>query len=219
MAIRDSATQITLSIAWKACICSLFFVTFRFLLCYNKKDTFLWKTENFFFLQGREKILYGEGIGMAKIIGIINQKGGVGKTTTAVNLSAFLAKHSRRVLIVDTDSQGNATSGLSMERRHFDPDIYDVMMGNAPVEEAIVDTDMKRLFLLPASMNLSVDYAQNLVVIKTMPGLANGAAAALDGMEVPYLVGSLAGDDTVLLVLRDNAAAAEFADEIKEMLR
>ena len=64
---------------------------------------------------------------------------------------------------------------------------------------------------------LSVDYAQNLVVIKTMPGLANGAA--LDGMEVPYLVGSLAGDDTVLLVLRDNAAAAEFADEIKEMLR
>ena len=66
---------------------------------------------------------------------------------------------------------------------------------------------------------LSVDYAQNLVVIKTMPGLANGAAAALDGMEVPYLVGSLAGDDTVLLVLRDNAAAAEFADEIKEMLR
>ena len=92
---------------------------------------------------------------MAKIIGIINQKGGVGKTTTAVNLSAFLAKHSRRVLIVDTDSQGNATSGLSMERRHFDPDIYDVMMGNAPVEEAIVDTDMKRLFLLPASMNLA----------------------------------------------------------------
>ena len=92
---------------------------------------------------------------MAKIIGIINQKGGVGKTTTAVNLSAFLAKHSRRVLIVDTDSQGNATSSLSMERRHFDPDIYDVMMGNAPVEEAIVDTDMKRLFLLPASMNLA----------------------------------------------------------------
>ena len=65
----------------------------------------------------------------------------------------------------------------------------------------------------------SVEYAQNMIVIKTMPGLANGAAAALDGMEVPYLVGSLAGDDTVLLVLRDNAAAAEFADEIKEMLR
>ena len=65
----------------------------------------------------------------------------------------------------------------------------------------------------------SIDSAQNIVVIKTMPGLANGAAAALDGMEVPYLVGSLAGDDTVLLVLRDNAAAAEFADEIKEMLR
>ena len=66
---------------------------------------------------------------------------------------------------------------------------------------------------------LSVDYAQKRVVIKTLPGLANGAAAALDGLEGPALVGSLAGDDSVLLVLRDNAAAAEFADEIKEMLR
>ena len=65
----------------------------------------------------------------------------------------------------------------------------------------------------------SIDSAQNIVVIKTMPGLANGAAAALDGMEVPYRVGSLAGDDTGLRVRRDNAAAAEFADEIKEMLR
>ncbi len=55
-----------------------------------------------------------------------------------------------------------------------------------------------------------MDYAQNLVVIKTMPGLANGAAAALDGMEIPDLVGTLAGDDTVMLVMRDNAAAAEF---------
>ena len=65
----------------------------------------------------------------------------------------------------------------------------------------------------------SVDFAQNLIVIKTMPGLASAACSALDNMDIPYLVGSLAGDDTVLLVLRDNAAAAEFADEIKEMLR
>ena len=64
----------------------------------------------------------------------------------------------------------------------------------------------------------SIDSAQNIVVIKTMPGLANGAAAALDGMEVPYMVGSLAGDDTAFLVMRDTESAASFCEEIKEML-
>ena len=65
---------------------------------------------------------------------------------------------------------------------------------------------------------LSVDFAQNLVVIRTMPGLANGAASAIDGMEVGFVVGTLAGDDTVLLIMRDNESAAEFAAEIREML-
>lgn len=66
---------------------------------------------------------------------------------------------------------------------------------------------------------VSVDYAQNLVVIKTMPGLANAAASAMDNMNIPYLVGSLAGDDTALLVLRDSESAQSFCDEIHEMLK
>ena len=65
---------------------------------------------------------------------------------------------------------------------------------------------------------VSIDYAQNIVVIKTMPGLANGACSALDNMEVNDLVGSLAGDDTVFLVMRDTEAAASFCEEIKEIL-
>lgn len=64
----------------------------------------------------------------------------------------------------------------------------------------------------------SYDRAQNLVVLKTMPGLANAAGAAIDGMELPDLVGSLAGDDTLLLILRSDAAAEEFCEEIREML-
>lgn len=66
---------------------------------------------------------------------------------------------------------------------------------------------------------VNVDYAQNIVVIKTMAGLANAAAAALDGMNIPYMVGSLAGDDTAILVMRDTDSARSFCDEIHEMLR
>ena len=66
---------------------------------------------------------------------------------------------------------------------------------------------------------VSVDYAQNLVVLKTMSGLANAAAAALDSMRISYVVGSIAGDDTVLLILRDTDSARSFCDEIHEMLK
>ena len=65
----------------------------------------------------------------------------------------------------------------------------------------------------------SIDYAQNIVVIKTMAGLASAAAAAIDSMKVTYMLGSLAGDDTALLVMRDNDAAEIFCEEIKEMLK
>ena len=65
---------------------------------------------------------------------------------------------------------------------------------------------------------LSVDYAQNLVVIKTMPGLASAACSALDNMDITYMVGSLAGDDTAFLLMRDTESAASFCEEIKEML-
>lgn len=66
---------------------------------------------------------------------------------------------------------------------------------------------------------VSIDFAQNLVVIKTMAGLANAAGAALDGMSLPYVVGSLAGDDTVLVVMRDTESAKNFCEEIHEMLK
>ena len=64
----------------------------------------------------------------------------------------------------------------------------------------------------------SFDVAQNIVVLKTMPGLANAAGAAMDGMDIPDLVGSLAGDDTAILIMRTNEAATEFCEEIREML-
>lgn len=91
---------------------------------------------------------------MGKIISIINQKGGVGKTTTAVNLAAFLADKGYKTMLVDADSQGNTTSGLSKDVE-FEETLYDVLLGDVSIEEAVVKTDIKKLSILPASIDLA----------------------------------------------------------------
>ena len=78
---------------------------------------------------------------MAKIIAFANQKGGVGKTTTAVNLAAALTEQGKKVLICDFDPQGNATSGFGIEPRELETSIYEVVICDAPIEDAIVHTD------------------------------------------------------------------------------
>ncbi|MDD6308181.1 MAG: AAA family ATPase [Clostridia bacterium] len=92
---------------------------------------------------------------MTKIIAIANQKGGVGKTTTAVNLSACLAKLGKNVLLLDMDPQGNATSGLGVDNRTQQKSVYDVLIGNAPIKDVIIKTEYARLFLCPSNIALS----------------------------------------------------------------
>lgn len=92
---------------------------------------------------------------MAIVIGVINQKGGVGKTTTAVSLSAYLAAAGKRTLLVDEDSQGNATSGLTMQKDGFPHTLYDVLVNDVPPKDAVYKTAVKRLSLLPSSIALA----------------------------------------------------------------
>ena len=94
-------------------------------------------------------------IGTTQIIGIINQKGGVGKSTTAVNLSAALGTMNKSILLVDLDPQGNATSGLGIDKGQITHDVYDVLLSNLPVEEAIVPDVFEGLDVLPATINLA----------------------------------------------------------------
>lgn len=92
---------------------------------------------------------------MGRIIAITNQKGGVGKTTTAINLSACLAEAGQHVLLVDFDPQGNATSGLGLERNELERTIYDVLTENAPVKDSMVQEVQSNLDILPSDMNLA----------------------------------------------------------------
>lgn len=92
---------------------------------------------------------------MGRIIGIVNQKGGVGKTTTAINLAACLALEGLSVLLVDCDPQANATSGLGFQRDDNRMSIYEVLMGDPPAVQVIVPTQIEQLWLLPGSKNLT----------------------------------------------------------------
>ncbi len=96
-----------------------------------------------------------EPIPLPRVISIANQKGGVGKTTTAVNLGAALAELGYRVLVIDLDPQGNATTGMGISHRNVEGSIYDVIMNDAPIEDCVEPTSVRNLFVVPATIDLA----------------------------------------------------------------
>lgn len=92
---------------------------------------------------------------MGRIIAVTNQKGGVGKTTTAINLSAALAEAGKKVLVIDIDPQGNTTSGLGFNKDEIENTIYELMIGESSIEDCLIQNNIENLTLLPSNVNLA----------------------------------------------------------------
>ena len=116
---------------------------------------------------------------MAKIVSFSNQKGGVGKTTSCVNISAQIAKKGKRVLMIDMDPQGNATSGLGLQKSKIKNTIYDVIIGQCDIKDAIIQTKFKNLSVISSNIEL----AGAEVELSELEGGVNYTKIALDSIQ------------------------------------
>jgi chromosome partitioning protein len=92
---------------------------------------------------------------MGKIIALVNQKGGVGKTTSSINLAASLGVMKQKVLLVDLDPQGNATTGLGINKAEISKSVYDLLIDQASLKEVIIKSNFRNLYVMPATINLA----------------------------------------------------------------
>ena len=156
---------------------------------------------------------------MGKIVAFSNQKGGVGKTTTCVNMAAYLAQKGYKCLVVDLDPQGNATSGLGFSKSEVKNSVYNVMIDEAPIESAVQKTCVDGLDILPSSIDLAGAEVE-LVYIKdrehVLKRVLDKAKASYDFITIdcpPSLglltINALAAADTVIIPIQSEYYAME----------
>lgn len=156
---------------------------------------------------------------MGRVITIANQKGGVGKTTTAVNVSACLAMLGQRCLIIDMDPQANATSGLGFDKHKCNPSIYEVLIGKEPISKAICKTELEHLDLIPSNVTLTGAEIELVGLEKRESKLKDIIAEIKDNYQYLFIdtppslglltLNSLVAADTVLIPIQCEYYALE----------
>ncbi len=166
---------------------------------------------------------------MGKIIAFSNQKGGVGKTTTCVNMSAYLAQKGKKVLIVDLDPQGNATTGLGFSKSEVKKSVYNVLIDDMPIEEAVIKTCIENLDILPSNIDLAGAEVE-LVYIKdrehVLKKVLEKAISSYDYITIdcpPSLglltINALAGADKVIIPIQSEYYAMEGLSQLMNTIK
>ncbi len=166
---------------------------------------------------------------MGKIIAVANQKGGVGKTTTAVNLAASLGNKGKKVLLCDTDPQGNTTSGVGVDRRSCKVTVYEMMIGGEKAQDAIVKTEFPNLELLPSNIDLAAAEIE-LAELENREGVLKNALAAVRAnydyliIDCPPSLGlittnALNAADTILIPIQCEYYALEGLSQLMNTVR
>lgn len=166
---------------------------------------------------------------MSKVIAVANQKGGVGKTTTAVNLSSCLAYRGKKVLLIDIDPQGNATSGLGVDKKSIEKSIYDVLINDDEIIDTIIDTPVENLKLCPSNIQLAGAEVE-LVPVMSRETRMKAALQKIRGMydfiliDCPPSLGlltinSLTASDTILVPIQCEYYALEGLSQLMNTVK
>jgi len=171
----------------------------------------------------------GSARDVARVIAVANQKGGVGKTTTAINLAASLAAAERKVLAVDADPQGNLTSGLGRKTRESRPSLYEALIDQRPLEELLIPTDLEHLTLAPSDRNLTGAEVELVPLLAREFRLKEALAPVTDRFDYVFIdcppslglltVNALTAADRVLIPLQCEYFALEGISELVATLQ